>query len=250
MAQLNGPLDITGRIAGLIIFKDKNGKTIVKGSSGPSSKKVKTSNTFQVFRRYGSEHGLASAAGRGLRIGLREIKEFCSSSNMYYRMTACLKRVLKADRTSPLGQRLISAGDPSPMEDFEWNDRLSLEEALQADFSGGIDPATGSMNLIISSFTPSSHITFPEGATHFELIAVAAAWHPEEKKVTSEFQRTGSKLLTSKSIKAQTFQFSPIPSDHPILFIGLGIRFFSQAGEKSAPLKGGAFRVIKAVNRS
>jgi hypothetical protein len=248
MAQLNGPLDITGKIGKLSIYKDKNGKTIVRHNPGPSRKEIRTKPAYEGMRNSGSEQGLASSSGAALRRSLREIKEYCSSSNMYYRMTACFRRIMKTDRTNPVGQKTISAGELSPLEDFEWNDKLALEHALQADFSGAIDPATGEMNLIISSFTPSVQITAPEGATHFELIAVAAAWHPEEKKVTHEFQRTDLKSLTSKNIKAQTFQFSPILVDHPILFVGLGIRFFSQTGTKSSPLKGGAFRILKAAS--
>jgi hypothetical protein len=246
MAQLNGPLDITGNLGNLSIFRDKRGRTIVRQKGGPSRKKVKTSTNYVLFRRSSSAMALASSSGKYLRVALRDIKAWCSDPTLYYRMNACLKSIISTDPAGDLKQRSISAGDPAPLETLEWNIDLPLEEALQADFSGHIEPSSGSMNLIVSSFTPSAHITAPPRATHFELVAVAVAWHPEQKKTVTSIKRTPPARISSKTMKAQTFQLHVKPESSTILLAGLGVIFSEFVGKKTVPLSGGSFTFLKA----
>jgi hypothetical protein len=245
MAKLIGDIKFTGRLGGLSFFPDKNGNIIVRGPGGPSKEQVAHSDRFENTRRNNKEFGRASSTGKLLRDAIPVITKYCSYPDLNIDLVKTLKKVIKTDTAHGWGERLVSGGNVQLLEDFQWNQNVPLESAINTECAGLIDPVSGKMQVIIASFNPKEAINAPANATHYQLTAAGLAIHPEQKTKKAEIVTGPLSSLKGSAVKSLTLDIALDAAGFSFLMLGLAITFFETVNGKKRPMEGGSFQVLK-----
>jgi hypothetical protein len=240
-----GIFPIQGSMGNVSFYVDKNGNNIVRKKGGPSRRKVKKDPSFRKFRANGSDFGNASGAGKTVRGMFSEQTVFAREGSYCHRMTALMQRIGATDELHAHGEKRPLEGKIEMLEGFEWNDKLSLEDALDSDTVGYIDPATGKMHMLFTRFTPNVMIKKPEGASHFQIVA-AGGCHGNPGKQATSVKVSSVLPIDGKETPALSFDLE-VATGNSLYVLAAGILFFEEVDGAMLPLHGGAFSIVKAV---
>jgi hypothetical protein len=246
MAKQAGPIFFEGRLGNLSFYKDSEGNYLVRGVGGPSREKIKHHRAFTNFRKTGSEFGAVSKTCKLIRYAFRPWTRHCTEGTLCNRLNSRGMHVMESEKIHNWGERRMQYANVSLLEDMEWNAKLSLDQALKADYCGLVDPTTGAMHVLVSSFIPRHNIKAPKGTTHFRIYGAGAALDVENHDYRSIREETDIFRINAKETGSIQLNLQVPAEAQDMLLLGIGIEFYEEVNGKLLPLAGGAFSIVKA----
>jgi hypothetical protein len=248
MAILTGALQLRGTIQNLSYYPHPNGKTIVRRKGGPSAQRVRTHHNFVRTRENIKDFGTAASVAGKIRKAMMPYMEYMSDGTYFNRLVGLVNLVGKTDRTNSRGEKHAYDGNIHLLEDFQWNSKLGFDEAVRADYSFRMDPATGHMSMDMASFIPLAEIKAPHGATHFQIMLRGCSiYHGTER---GNIQMIAAPLMELNSQKVDgvtlTLDNKILEKEGPgLLLMGAGIIFYEDVAGIPFAIRGaGAFAML------
>jgi hypothetical protein len=246
MAKQAGPIFFEGRLGDLSFYKDNEGNYLVRQAGGPSRDKVKHHRSYTNFRKTGSEFGAVSSTCKLIRYAFRQYTRHCKEGTLCNRLNSRGMQVMRSEKIHNWGERRMQYANVALLEDMEWNAKLSLDQALKADYCGFIDPATGAMHALVPSFVPRHNIKAPKGATHFRIYGAGTALDVVEYEYKSDCKETDIFRINAKETGSILLNLHVPAEAQDMLILGIGIEFYEEVNGKLLPIAGGAFSIVKA----
>ncbi len=162
-----------GRIGDLSFYKSPDGY-LAREKGGVDGERILTDPVFQRTRENGYEFGRAGVGAKLLRNSIRSLVKNASDRLVVGRLNKEMVRVVKADTINGRGERTISDGDITLLEGFNFNDNAKLGSIFFAPYTKSINRVTGVMDVSIDPFVSEDMISYPFGATHYQIVAAAS----------------------------------------------------------------------------
>ena len=247
MARQKGVIKLQGQMGGVSFYKSQQDGFLAREKGGVDAQRIKNDPNFARTRENGAEFGRAGAAGKLLRTALRSLIINTQDSRMTSRLTKEMVSVVQADVTNPRGQRNVIDGEAELLAGFEFNDSAKLNRTLFAPYTTNIDRAGGTSVINVPAFIPNQMIAFPQGATHFRLVAGVAEIDFEANVYVVNSSKTAELVIdeVATAIIALNNAFTAA-STHPV-FLVFGIEFLQQVNGAFYPLKNGAYNPLSIV---
>jgi hypothetical protein len=174
MAKVVSPFKISGSISNLTFRQTEDGG-VIQLKPGPSSEQVLNSDKFKFTRQHAGIFTKVIKDGKLLRDALRKGIHSVHHAKLNSMMNKLLYAMAKTDTRSKRPCRHAAAGDISLLEGFEFNNKLSFDQALPVKITHSLDPVTGVMQVALPAFIARKKKALPEGATHFRMVSCAVA---------------------------------------------------------------------------
>lgn len=181
MAKQVGLVKYSGTMGGVRHFKIKGLDGDFAGlAGGPTSEQIYNDSAFERTRENMNEFGGCANAGKSLRVALSQIIKQFSDSRLTGRLTAIMKQINLEDQSEARGQRLIEISTQRKyLTGLNFNANLNLSSIFNAAYTLTHTVARDGATFTIPTFSPTTLISAPAGATHFRLvnaIAVVTDW--------------------------------------------------------------------------
>jgi hypothetical protein len=144
------------------------------------------------------------------------------------RLNGAMVKVIREDGVNARGERNVTQGDLSLLQDFNFNKRAKLASMFRAPFTATIDRSAGTFTVDIPAFDPAPMVNAPEGATHFRLKASGAAMDFEKKDYVVAATESADFPLTEPQGPLQLNIAVTPDSTNPLMLI-FGIDFMQTA---------------------
>ncbi|MFP5040496.1 hypothetical protein [Parasediminibacterium sp. JCM 36343] len=246
MAKLKGIIKIHGTLDDLTFYKTQDGH-LVKTKGGVSKERIATDANFQRTRENGSEFGSAASAGKLLRAAIRTLLMTTSDNRITSRVTQLMTIVKDYDGTSARGDRNVAialnqAAAKAELKDFNFNIASPLSSTLFRAYT--VNTTTGV--ITITGLTPTTDVSFPDGATH---VSVRGAW----VRIDFAGNKTEIQLTNTSNLPINGTSTNVVltPAAVPTvvgtgLFL-LAVEFFQQVNAVQYTLKNGAYNALSII---
>lgn len=252
MARQKGSLPFTGAVGNIVGFQ-RNGEFFLKEKNLILREKVLHTEAFARTRENAAEWRQAVRAGMLVRHALVYLVKFLrlADNHLSARLNALMSRVVQSDPVSERGKRKAGNGQLEWIEDFAFRKETAFVSVCSAGPASTIDTSSGLLKLEIAPFYPRERIMAPEGATHFRIIANAAALHFEQEYCDRNFKESIyyplGEPLTDRICLEQSLDTVPAQC----LLQAMGVSFYVQRGEQQFDLlAGGVMRVLQVAATS
>lgn len=248
MAKQVGLVKYSGTMGGVRHFKIKGLNGDYAGLvGGPTTDQIYNDVAFARTRENMSEFGGCASAAKSIRVALSAIMKQFSDSRLTGRLTGIMKQINLEDIANSRGERGIHiSSNQKVLVGMGFNENVSLTGIFNAPYAFTYSPSRDAGNLTIPSFSPSSLISAPAGATHFRIvnaIAVASDWtynpstgkyEPTDPDFNGKSDIQYSDYLDLNSITPSinintTLAVGSMPSSVSVLNC-IGIEFYQQVG--------------------
>ena len=246
MAIQDSFIKIKGSLGGLT-FYEKDGKSLIKTTSGVSKERIMTDPKYKRTRENMVEFGASAKIGKSFRTGFVSIRKAVSDNTLSGRVTGMMKQINKVGN-GVRGQRTFDIlANKQLIEGFEFHKKLKLSSVFFAPYSlPSIDANRSIVDMTIPDFHTGDFINAPEGATHFQLLLSASVLsnleydvsekeykfvNPDENEknaisFSSEIP-LGGMVGSDTNIQVDLGFTSPLPASVGVL-IGFGILFYQE----------------------
>ena len=249
MAKVISPFKLRGSIGDLTYYENEFGPQ-VKGKGGPTEWQVKNLKQFVNTRYNAAEFKRATAASRLLRQGLGSLRHSVKNMRLSGRMIGQMLAALKEDRVHGKGERLVDCGDLSLLAGFEFNHKLSLEDALPLSIANHVAVEPGKVAVNIPAFQLRKKKTLPEDATHYRLVSCILSID-FEKRTFQQDKRVGNLQAMGRKAGAPFCAEQVVqPDNEQGCFWLMGIEFYKMVKDKPVLVKGGALRVMEWIGKA
>ena len=172
MSKQTGLLRMKGKIGGVSFYKS-GGVDLARVANGPSKERITKDPNFVRTRENNSEFGGCATVVKALRLAICEAKISKADAGMaIQRLMPIIKRV-NLNGTGARGQRSIDlVANAVLLEHFEFNERDSFASIFNAPYTITTAVGRNSAGVNVPAFLPSSFVSAPAGATHFELFSI------------------------------------------------------------------------------
>lgn len=209
-----------------------------------------TDPAFERTRENVQEFKNAGNSVKVLKAAFRDILIVAGDNKITNRLQKEVFRVLKTDPVSDRGQRSVAKGDLAMLKGFNFNSRNGLAQTLFTRHTIQIDRASGKVTVSIPEFVPRVRIQASTEATHFQLVAVAAAFDFENNLYEHAVQETASLSWDKNSVSPISLELQlPAASKLPIM-VALGVNFEQAINNKKYPLNGATSNAAAIVEVS
>jgi hypothetical protein len=244
MATLHAAFKLRGNLGNLSYYTDRNGRNIVRSKGGPSKKAVLKHRNFERTRESCADFGAASSVAAVVRRAFLPYLKWTSESDYFNRLVGLVRMIQRTDQTNIRGTKNILSGNVYMLEDFEFNANRHLANTLDTEITPYVDKATGNTIVSFSSFTPSTHLAVPKGATHFQLIAQAVTLDTEEERSARTTQIGPLLDINSTETGIIELDLQLNTQEEGILAIAAGILFYKEEMEIPLSIRDGALKII------
>lgn len=169
MAKAQNNLNLEGTINGMT-FYTRNGKTYVRRKPLTNPNRYKTDRAYQRVRENNAEFTYSATMGKLIRYAVKPFTLEVSDNTLVPRLTKVLMGIRKYDKISRRGERKAENAFHTPdaqnmLRGFEFNLQTPLKCVLSKNLIFDIDNNA----LSIPKLKCSTELTFPLGATHFDM---------------------------------------------------------------------------------
>jgi hypothetical protein len=242
MAKVIGLFKLKGSIGNMTFYENEFGPQ-VKMKGGPNEWHIKNQDSYKNTLDNAAEFKRATAAGQLLRTAMGGLMRGVKNMRLCGRMIAPLLQAIKADTVHDRGERVISSGDLSVMTGFEFNHRLSLDDALPLNVENCYTVDAGKVSLQIPAFRIRKKKGLPFEATHYRLVSSLLSVDFEERRYQRDVQES-TLLPMGRQAGAAFCAEHALDASAPGSFWLVGIEFYTVENNKPKLLKGGAVRVM------
>jgi hypothetical protein len=240
---------LTGTMGELTYFKGKEGYE-AKEKGGVPASRIATSDRFVRTRENGAEFGRGGKAVKLIRQAFSQLVKDAADGRSTSRLVQRAVRALKSDPTSARGERLLSKGDLTLLQGFDFNVNAVLTSTFLVPYTVTIDRPGGHLTVNIPSFVPSNGVVQPKGATHCKIVCGGAEIDFDKNLYTSNLQETAD-LPIDKTATAAISLVSTVTANSTLpLFLVLGVDFSQEINGIMYPLLSGGFNALAIVNVS
>ena len=230
MPRLKSLLKVTGTMDDLTFYHSRTEGFLVRRTHRHEPEKVKKSPQFARTMENASEFGRVAKAAGLLRQLMGPSFKSCGDARMTSRLISTLHKVMKEDRTSTRGQRMVGPGMAEPdgkeiLLGFDFNMTYPLDQILRA--NQNIDLETG----VIRIETAPNMLKWPPTASHLRL---SSAWvRLDTLALEGDAVRSETDLLERGNLPTDIAlipERSPEGPGHDLLL--LQVQFYIQEGPK------------------
>ncbi|MBT1689163.1 hypothetical protein [Dawidia soli] len=247
MARQDSIIKFKGQMGGISFYKSAQDGHLARQKGGVDAKRIQTDPAFARTRENGSEFGRAGSNGKLLRTAFRSQLLNTGDSRMANRLSALLNAVLKTDQVSLRGQRNVANGDLNLLRGFDFNDEGKLTHTFFAPYAADVDRVTGTVTIDVPAFVPTDMIAYPDGATHFRLVAAAAEVDFAENAYNVQALETDELVLGALPAAPVNLALTMSPGNTDPLFVVLGIEFAQLVNGQMYTLNNGAYNALSLV---
>lgn len=209
--------------------------------------KIQTDPAFERTRENLAEFANAARSVKVLRETFRELMVQVADRQVVSRLTRIAMRVLHTDLVSDRGERTVAKGDCTLLQGFNFNSRSSLSDTLYVRPVISIDRASGLVTINVPAFVPRVRIQPPVTASHFQIMAAAAAIDFEKGNQEYAMQQTESLPLDKKLTSALTLSLQLPPGSHQPILVAIGVNFEQGVNNKLYALNNSGFNAAAIV---
>jgi hypothetical protein len=246
MAQQRGLVKFKGSLDDLTFLKTKDGYE-ARLRSSLTKERVMSDPKFARTRENGREFGRAAKSGKLLRMAFADIITGADGrmiSRLHKQMMFCLQ----ADITHDRGERTVIDGDPTGVKGFDFNIAGPLSVTLKVLPTYTVDRVTGALDIVVPSFVPTTSLAYPNGATHYKIIAAGAAVDFDTESFESDSAASGFLPVDNVASTQLTLNVSvPANSTLPVYQV-LGIHFYQELNGKKYALNSSNSDSVAIVN--
>jgi hypothetical protein len=261
MPKQSGLIKLKGQIDGFS-FYERNGEALMRRAGGISAEKIKTDPEMVRIRENNTEFGLATVAGKAVRMGLVQVYDQYTDTNATARMVKVCRAII--GRVAGVrGQRsFLPLANRDLLLSFVFDEGVALEEVFRAPYSVALNAGRNAATLSVSDFNTGSLLRPPVGATHFRLVCVCTvvsayvydvatkqylvsdvANNSRNVLAASAYIALGANVGAATSVVA-TIAPAPTLAATSAAVVCIGIEFSQLLpGGVQYPLKGGAVKI-------
>lgn len=243
--QINRHIKLRGTIDEISFYKTQDG-FLARAKGGVDGDRIKNDPKFRNTRFNGLEFGIGGRASKLFRLVWNPEITRAADNRVASRVTQLMVRILKTDPVSDYGERKVEFGDLSLLSGFEFNNAVPLDQAFKLPFTTTIDRVTGQASVQVPAHNPQSDIAAPDGTTHYNIFAAAAAIDFATGEVVVVRQSIPSLPWINNPVVATNMNLS-LPANSVLpLFLLVGIEFIIMVNGKVYPQSKGlsALRLI------
>ena len=246
MARQDGVIQLTGRIGNLSFYKSQDGY-LVRKKSGVSRGRIMSDPAYARTRENITEFARGARANKLIRRAFYSLIRTAADNRVTSRLTSAIMKVIKSDTINPSGGRNVADGDVTLLEGFGFNKDTSLEKAFPAPFVATVDRASGNMKVAVPEFSPGGKISAPEGATHFRLKSIGAAFDFDADTCWISDSETSWVPVNQEERIAPELSHTVVEARVNPLLLVLGIEFIKFVNGREHPLVGKTFNAMVIV---
>jgi hypothetical protein len=246
MAKQNGLVRLLGTIGDMTYYKSRDGymakeKTII------SADRIASDPKFSRTRENMAEFGNACTSGKTLRHSFNTVLKNAKDGRVVSRLSKAMMQVIKSDTVNGRGSRTVATGDLLLLKGFEFNAGAILGSTVFAPYTVDVNRATGNVSISVPPFVPLSAIIVPQGATHFALLAGAAAIDFAAQTFESATTQSAPVAWDTNATAQITLSLALPPGSTLPVFVALGIQFYQQVNGSQYPLTDKSFNALSLV---
>lgn len=238
---------LAGRVGTFSYFKSRTG-FMARDKQGIEGDRVRTGENYERTRENAAEFARAAKGGKQIRLALNTITKKMADGGLTNRLSRLLFQILKTDPVSARGMRLISLGDLSLLNDFQFNTRKELKTAFDPRFyTPEINRETGVASITVQPFTPMLDMSYHEAASHFRFV-IAGIEVDFDNLVHNKFITSSDPLPIDMALTAPINLSAQLTADspHPLILV-FGIRFEDLVNGISYPLNDTEYNTLAVV---
>ena len=243
MARVISPFKLRGSIGDMTFYENEFGPQ-AKQKSGPTEWHIKNQDSYKGALRNAEEWKRATAAARLLRAAMGNLRNGVKNMRLSGRMNAPMLQAIKADPVHGWGERVISYGDLTVLAGFEFNHRLSLDDALPLNVNNCYTADTDKISLQVPAFRLRKKKGLPPGATHYRLLSGVVTVDFDKRRYHQDIKASPLQAMGRQAGEAFCAEHT-IADNTPGCFWMLGIEFYTMEKDGPALMKGGAMRVMQ-----
>lgn len=247
MAQLRSTHLLKGRVGQISYFKGKDGYQ-ARDKRGIEGDRVRNDEAYARTRENAAEFVRAAKAMKETRLALLTILKQMSDANALNRLTKLFFRILRTDPVSPRGQRLVSQGDLSMLNGFQFNAAKDFKTVMDPKFyRPSINRETGQLVVSIDPFIPNQDLSVHQLANHFRFIIAGVEMDFENGVHTKIIANSGS-LPINLNPTATIDLVSTLPANSQLpLILFFGVIFEDVVNGIAYPLADKGFNSLGVV---
>jgi hypothetical protein len=235
-----------GTIGDITFHRNPDGSFGARTKSNLDAARVATDPAFIRARENGSQFGRAGKGGKLFR------NAFPAATTMgdrllIVRLHRLLMRVIKSDTASVRGQKQISLGDLSLINEFDFNADGKLSVVFKNRFTTSMTRLTGVAKIDIPAYNPEGTIFPPGGATHYKLFTTAAEIDFDNNASVTETIESGFLPLNNVATTLLTLSVTLTPNTTLPVFQAMGIRFYQEDNGVKYALNNSAADAVSIV---
>lgn len=227
---------------------------MAKSQNSTKSKAFKTrfknDPDFARMRENVSEFTTAMGAGKLIRNAFRGLIKATATNGVTLnaRMQQLLMLVLQSDATSDRGQRLVSKGDLSMANKFDFNDKAFLEVVLYALYSSTADRASGRLAVTFPEFAPDTSLTAPKGTSHFRIVTAAAEFDFDKGEYIFKEAKSAIIPYNNVLLAPLNLEVSITAASTQAFLHVLGVEYYQEVNGKMYALKDAAHTALCVIH--
>lgn len=236
MGKQRGAIVIDGKVGGLSFYKSRYGD-IVRAIGTVPKEKIVRDPKYAARRDAMSEFGYASRVGKLMRMAVQQHFRPGAEGSTNSRLTASIVRAIKADPIHERGKRRLTAHNADMLKGFCWREGLSMSRVMRTAYSISMGNEAA---LTISDLVPAEDIVAGAGATHADIVLLAAAIDPDGNTQVSTAASCG--LIDLKERTAMAIRLNcalPAAGSGIILMAGIGLQPYQEVSGQMAKLAEG-----------
>ncbi|NII27924.1 hypothetical protein HB364_22765 [Pseudoflavitalea sp. X16] len=249
MAKVISPFKLSGSLGDLTYFENEYGPQ-VKEKGGPTKWQVKNLDSMANTRHNAAEWKRATAASKLTRLALGSLRHSVKNIKLSGRMIGRLLAVLKADQVHDRGERVVASGDLSLLTGFEFNYKLSLDDALPLNIANCMAVQPGKVAVNIPAFRLRKKKSLPVDATHYRLVSCILTIDFEKRTFRQDKQEGALQAMGRQTGEGFCIEQVVQPDNEQGCFWLMGIEFYKMVNEQPVVVKGGALRVMEWIGQA
>jgi len=235
MARQKGVIKLEGRIGDLSFYKN-GGEYYAREKGGVDGDRIKSDPAYARTRENGAEFGRAGKASKLMRSAFKVPISKSADKRVASRLATEMLKVIQADTTNLRGQRIVSAGDVSLLDGFEFNAAVGLEAVVGLQYNVTFDRVGGIGSVAFGAFVPSLEIAEVEGATHFRFVIATAGINFDNETYEVNVDQSTHIPYTSESQGAVLMEADISENSTLPVFMLFGVEYYQSVNGQMYPL--------------
>jgi hypothetical protein len=244
MSKQIGIIKLKGNLDGISFYKS-DGNALARMANGPDRARIENDPAYVRTRENNREFGGAASAGKALRTAFAESIRTMADRYFTSRLLKLFKEICVRG-AGARGERAIDiSANVSDLKGLEFNRLKSYSSLCTAPFTVTPNTERNEVMLDMPSFSPSTYLSVPGGATHFRIIlaigtisdfafdSITRKYGPVDgamnslSAVTYGTAEVVNSAHVSYSLTASLAGAPVLPADVSLM-VAVGIEFFQQ----------------------
>jgi hypothetical protein len=233
MAKQVSPLiKLRGTIDQLNFYKSQDGH-MAREKGGVDADRIKNDPRFRLTRLNGLEFGIGGRAAKLFRAAWKAEVGKAGDARLTSRLQRLMVATLQTDTVNDYGYRKVENGDVTKLNLFEFNVETPLSTVFELVPVTTINRVTGQATIVLPALRPQADIVGPDGTTHYNIFAAAAAINFADEVVLANRQSTGNLVYDDTLTVGSTLTLTFTPNSPYPVFLVMGIEFMKIVNGKT-----------------